>query len=227
MDDGLSRQKTPLLIIGGGQHAAVVRDCVDEALFKVLGYLDDGQPAGAQLGTEAVLGRLDDLPALILRHSGLVAVIAIGDNMTRRRIAERATEVAARVEWATIIHRSAIVSASARIGAGTVVVAGAIINCHSRLGRHMLINTGSLIDHDNHFGDYASTGPGVSTGGNVRVGNLSHIGIGASILHGIQVGTNCVIGGKAFVDRDVGDNLVSFGVPARARHQREPGAAYL
>jgi acetyltransferase EpsM len=90
-----------------------------------------------------------------------------------------------------------------------------------------LINTGSLIDHDNDFGDYSSTGPGVSTGGNVSVGALSYIGIGASVRHGIRVGRGSVIGGQAFVDRDIGDHLVCYGVPARPVRAQEEGARYL
>lgn len=218
---------TPLVILGGGGHGAVVRDCIDGWRYRLIGCLDDTQPMGATVGAGKIIGRLADLKPLILRYKGLAAIVAIGDNMTRRRVVRDMEAGVPGVTWATVIHRSAIISPRALIGPGTVVVAAAVVNAGSRLGGHVLINTGSLIDHDNEFGDFSSTGPGVSIGGNVSVGHLSHIGIGASIRHGIRVGSNCVIGGKSYVDRDVDNNLVCFGVPARPQRTRLPGAAYL
>ena len=218
---------TPLVILGGGGHAAVVRDCIDDRLYRLIGCLDDAKPIGATLSAGKVIGRLADLQSLVLGYRGLAAIVAIGDNMTRRRVVGEMQGRAPSLIWATVVHRSAIISPRTEIGPGTVVVAGAVINGGSRLGRHVLINTGSLIDHDNDFGDFSSTGPGVSIGGNVSVGQLSHIGIGASVKHGVLIGTNCVIGGKAYVNRDVDNNLVCFGVPARPQRTRLPGGAYL
>ena len=222
MDDAI-----PLVILGGGGHGAVVRDCIDRRRYRLIGCLDDMKPIGATLGAGRIIGRLADLKSLVLRHKGLAAIVAVGDNMTRRRVVRDIEAGVPGVIWATVIHPRAIISPRASVGPGTIVVAGAVVNAGSRLGGHVLINTGSLIDHDNDFGDFSSTGPGVSIGGNVSVGPLSHIGIGASIRHGIRVGSNCVIGGKAYVDRDVDNNLVCFGVPARPQRTRLPGAAYL
>jgi acetyltransferase EpsM len=218
---------TPLVILGGGGHAGVVRDCLDSRHYRLIGCLDDAKPIGATLAAGTVIGRLADLKSLVLRHRGLAAIVAIGDNMTRRRVVGEVEGRVPSLIWATVVHPSATISPRTEIGPGTVVVAGAVVNGGSRLGCHVLINTGSLVDHDNDFGDFSSTGPGVSIGGNVSVGHLSHIGIGASIKHGIHIGANCVIGGKAYVDRDVDNNLVCFGVPARPRRTRLPGAAYL
>ena len=218
----------PLLILGAGAHGGVVRDCVDERRFRFIGYLDDRPPDPlSSARSELLLGKVDDLPALLRDYPGTMAVIAIGDNMTRLRMAERAERLVPSLTWATIVHPAASLSARAEIGPGTVVVAGSIINCGSRLGRHILINTGTIIDHDNSMDDFASTGPGVVTGGNVRIGGLSHVGIGASVRHGIRIGRNCVIGGQAYVERDVDDDWVSFGIPARPRYRRAPGQPYL
>jgi acetyltransferase EpsM len=220
-------ERQPLLILGAGAHGGVVRDCVDDRHFQFMGYLDD-RPSDRPSGKgEPVLGGLDDLPVLLRDYPHAAAVIAIGDNMSRRRVAERAQSLAPGVTWARIVHPTAILSVHIEIGPGTVIVAGSIVNCGSSLGRHVLINTGTIIDHDNSMDDFASTGPGVSTGGDVQIGSLSHIGIGASVRHGIRIGRNCVIGGKAYVDRDVSDNWVSFGIPARPQYQRALGQSYL
>src|SRR5215212_6302970 len=58
----------------------------------------------------------------------------------------------------------------------------------------------------------------------VRVGNNVWIGYGACILRGVTVGDNAVIGTNAVVTRDVPENAVVAGVPARILRMREKPA---
>ncbi len=55
----------------------------------------------------------------------------------------------------------------------------------------------------------------------VRVGNNVWIGYGACVLRGITVGDNAVIGTNSVLTRDVPDNAVVGGVPARLIRMRE------
>src|SRR3954447_18400408 len=55
----------------------------------------------------------------------------------------------------------------------------------------------------------------------VRVGNNVWIGYGACILRGVTIGDNAVIGTNAVVTRDVPDNAVVAGVPAKVIRKRE------
>jgi acetyltransferase-like isoleucine patch superfamily enzyme len=55
----------------------------------------------------------------------------------------------------------------------------------------------------------------------VRVGHNVWIGYAASILRGVTVGDNAVIGTGAVVTRDVPENAVVAGVPARVIRMRE------
>lgn len=55
----------------------------------------------------------------------------------------------------------------------------------------------------------------------VRVGHNVWIGYGACILRGVTVGDNSVIGTNAVVTKDVPDNAVVGGVPARIIRMRE------
>ena len=49
----------------------------------------------------------------------------------------------------------------------------------------------------------------------ITVGNNVYIGTGAYILPGVTIGDNCVIGAAAVVSKDIPDNSVAVGVPAR------------
>jgi acetyltransferase-like isoleucine patch superfamily enzyme len=55
----------------------------------------------------------------------------------------------------------------------------------------------------------------------VNVGNNVWIGYGACVLRGVTVGDNAVIGTNAVVTRDVPDNAVVAGVPARVIRMRD------
>jgi acetyltransferase-like isoleucine patch superfamily enzyme len=55
----------------------------------------------------------------------------------------------------------------------------------------------------------------------VRVGHNCWIGYGACILRGATVGDNCIIGTSTVVTKDVPDNAVVGGVPARLLRMRE------
>jgi acetyltransferase-like isoleucine patch superfamily enzyme len=55
-----------------------------------------------------------------------------------------------------------------------------------------------------------------------RVGNNVWVGYGACILRGVTVGDNAIIGTNAVVTKDVPDNAVVAGVPARIIRMRKP-----
>ena len=58
----------------------------------------------------------------------------------------------------------------------------------------------------------------------VNVGHNCWIGYGACILRGVTVGDNCVIGTNTVVTKDVPDNAVVAGAPARVLRMREAPA---
>lgn len=68
-----------------------------------------------------------------------------------------------------------------------------------------------ILTHD------ASTKPflGYSKVGNVSIGNDVFIGAGSIILPGISIGNNVIIGAGSIVTRDIPDNSVAVGNPAK------------
>ena len=51
--------------------------------------------------------------------------------------------------------------------------------------------------------------------GKIVVGNNVHIGVGAVVMPGVKIGNNCIIGVGAVVTRDIPDNSIAVGIPAR------------
>lgn len=80
---------------------------------------------------------------------------------------------------------------------------------------------GVVIHKESVIGDNCMLGQGITIGGRVdgggvpKIGNNVYIGAGARILGGITIGDFVVIGVNAVVIKDVPDNCVIAGVPAR------------
>lgn len=51
--------------------------------------------------------------------------------------------------------------------------------------------------------------------GQIKVGDNVHIGINSIIMPNVAIGSNCIIGCGAVVTKDIPDNSIAVGVPAR------------
>lgn len=203
-----------LLIYGASGHGKVVLDAAEAASWEVLGFADDDPTKdGMELcGCSVVACGLAETVNLA-EHTETSVVVAVGSNKQRRRILE--TLSAAGVTIATVIHPDAVISETASIGRGSVIFAGVVVNADAKVGDNVILNTGATIDHDNVIGDHAHISPGANLGGTVSVGEETHVGIGATVSNNLSIGARSIIGAGAVVVRDIPDDVVAYGCPAR------------
>ena len=71
------------------------------------------------------------------------------------------------------------------------------------------------MEHDCVVRAHAHIAPRACLAGGVDIGSETHIGLGAVILENLRVGARCVVGGGAVVIRDLPDDSMVAGVPAR------------
>lgn len=195
-----------IILIGGGGHAKVIIDCIRASGREIVGILDDALATNTTILGVPVLGKIADYK----QYQNHDFVIAIGNNAVRRQVVQQLA-----VRWATVIHPSAVVSASAKLGEGTVVMPGAVINAGAGIGQHCIINTGAAVEHDNVLQDFVHISPKAALGGTVTVGECTHIGIGACVRNNITICGGCTIGAGAAVVKDIAEPGVYVGVPAR------------
>ncbi len=204
------RDRSGIAVIGAGGHGKVMISTLQAAGMPVAGIVDrDSELWGETVLGVEVLGGLEELT----RQGLTQAVLAIGDNRSRRSLAEELTEWG--LDWRAVAHPAAAVHASVHLGAGSVIFAGAVVQPDTRIGRHSIVNSAASVDHDCRLGDFVHIAPGAHVAGDVTLGTGAFIGVGCSILPGVKIGEWAVVGAGAAVIRDVSDNAIVKGVPAR------------
>jgi len=139
-------------------------------------------------------------------------VIAIGDNISRKKVA---TSNLINTHYLTI--NKGIYVAAEYIGIGVQIMPGVVIQNGVVINDHTIINTSASIDHDCIIGEYSHIAPNATLCGDVKIGNGTLIGAGSVILPGITIGNNCIIGAGSVVNKNVFDNTKVFGNPAKIK----------
>ena len=146
--------------------------------------------------------------------------IGIGNPLLRKKMLEKFEALCGQVT-STISKFSDVGSYEVQIGKGSNVLSGAVVSNSVSIGKANIIYYNANITHDVITGDYVEISPGAKLLGRCSVGDFSTIGCNAVILPDVKVGRNVVIGAGAVVRKDLPDNCVAVGVPAKIIKQNK------
>jgi len=208
----------PLILVGGGEHAAVLTEIIGNLQHTLLGFTDIHPPDDKTM--LAGLNFLGDDPAILSSHSpDEVSLInglgSTGDIKHRATLFNRFT--AEHYRFADIIHPTACLSPSVSYGQGLQILAGAIVNTCAQLGDNVLINSRALVEHHCTIGNHTHIASGAVLCGACQIGRSVHVGAGAVINQGISIGNGAIIASGAVVIADVPADSLAVGVPAKNR----------
>ncbi|MER6066117.1 acetyltransferase [Streptomyces sp. NPDC001792] len=214
---------TGLLIVGAGGFARETAQAVrDAGRAELLGHLDDNAALhGTKVDGVPVLGGCElvhDLP-------GARVVICVGnprDYAARARLVRRLDLPADR--YATVIHPTAVVSATSQIGPGSVLLAHCVLTAAVRVGAHVAVMPQVVLTHDDVVEDHVTLASGVRLGGGARLARGSYVGSGALVREGTTVGAWSLIGMGSTVLGDVPPGEVWAGNPARRLREADAPA---
>lgn len=207
-------------IVGAGGFGRevlwLIRECNEYAiektgqpLYQIEGFVDANKK----------VDQLCDVPFLgsylwFLANRDAYAVCAIGNPRTRQLVVRQLTDLG--VTYFSIVHPSVRMSQYVEIGEGSIVCAGAILTTQIKVGKHVHININTTIGHDVTIGDFSTVAPGVNVSGHVSIGQGCDVGTNSSIIQGLKVGMGVIIGAGAVVNKDIEENTVAVGIPAKS-----------
>jgi len=140
--------------------------------------------------------------------------IGIGNPVLRKKIFEKFTAIGGKFV-STISIDSKISSYEVLIGEGVNILAGAILSNSVSIGKGCIIYYNSIITHDCEIGDFVEISPSVTVLGRVTIDSYSQIGANATILPNIKIGKNVIVGAGSVVTKNLPDNCVAVGIPAK------------
>lgn len=182
----------------------------------VLGFLEENcQREGELINKKPIhdLSKLNDFD-----KDEVKLVCAIG-TPHRKKLIEKTKKMG--FEYETIVHPSVIMSEWIQLGEGCIICAGNILTNQIQIGNFSILNLACTIGHDVVIGDYTTLSPGVHISGNVSIGDECFIGTGAVTVEKLEIGNNSFIGAGAVVSRNIPDNVLALGIPAKTVKELE------
>lgn len=205
--------KNEIYIIGAGTYGEAMCELADILGYVVKGFYDDDKQKINRgiMGVE-VIGKTSELD--YKRIAGKQFIVAIGDNNIRLEVMNNINSLGG--ETPTLIHPTAIISPSAKIGKGVYIQANAYIWTKVEINDFCIISPNVVIAHHSTIGKACLLSTLSAVGASINVNDKVFLGMGSTIVTGVDtVGQNTIIGAGAVVLKDVDENSVYAGVPAK------------
>lgn len=210
------------VIIGAGTYGEVYLSYLQDSGVEIIGFLDDNKALqGKMIRNIPVLGGTELLNTLKEDFQVEAVYCPLGDNKLRVYFLEEAKRLG--YETPCYIHPSVIISPKVNISnQGVYILAGSIIMPFVRIEDYVMISVGAKIIHHSILKKGTFVSNGVNLGASLIAKEYAYIGMGSTIMTGVkELGMNCLIGAGAVVIKDVPDNAVMAGVPAKVLRIKE------
>ena len=114
-----------------------------------------------------------------------------------------------------LIAKNTSIAQTVDLGNGIHINPGTVIAPYAQIGNLVTINRNVSIGHHTTISDFTNINPGVNIAGFCKIGKNVTIGMGANIIDGITIGDNTVIGAGSIVTKNIPENVVAYGCPAK------------
>ncbi|MDH8700765.1 sugar O-acyltransferase (sialic acid O-acetyltransferase NeuD family) [Dysgonomonadaceae bacterium PH5-43] len=200
------------IIIGAGTYGQVYAEYLKKK-YDIIGYVDDAENLQGQIVNGIkVIGNRTTLLKDIERNVSVFA--PIGNNAIRTNLLEELTKEG--FETPSFIHPNTIIHESVILGKAIYILPGTNIMPCTEIKDFTMISMGVNIAHHNLIEKGCFFSQGSNIGASIHINEQAYFGIASTAMTGIkEVGKNTLIGAGAVVIKDVPDNAVVAGVPAK------------
>jgi len=209
--------KNQILVIGGGGHAKVLIELLEETnKYELVGIIERGLTANEEVLGYPVLGDDKTLKTMFSMgvHKAVIGIGSRGSNFKRAKVWKMAMDLG--FKFPTLIHPHSYVSPRAKIAEGCQILVGAVVNTDVIIGPISVINTRVVVEHECNIGLNVFIGTGSTMCGKVLVGDHSFIGANTCLLPEVEIGSNCLVAAGSVVTKTFPSATKIKGVPAKA-----------
>ena len=207
----------PIVIFGGRGSGLLVAFAIERTATisprRCLGFLNDVEQRDTRIGGYPFLGPFESWEQL-QPDAQFIAPLHKAAAMQHRSNIILSLRIP-RLRWTNVVDPSAVVANDVIHGVGVFMQAGSCVMPGARIGNHVAIRGGAQVSHDCVIEDFAFVGLNASVLGYSRVCEGAHIAPGATIREGVTVGPFSVAGLGAVVTKDVPEQVIVTGNPAR------------
>jgi acetyltransferase EpsM len=213
--------KNPVLIGASPKTRLILDFLKTENRSEEIGYLIDNNPIkkGTIFYDKKVIGIFEPEENFEF-YKSCTFCISLSERYFPDRLGLLDQIVHLNLDLFSIISKTSVISKSVEMDDCCIVFPRATINSFAKIGKCVTIYTDALIEHDCILHDNVEISPRASIGGGVEIHSNSFIGLGSVILPNLKIGSNVVIGAGAVLTKDVADNQVMVGNPARPINDR-------
>lgn len=147
--------------------------------------------------------------------------IGVGDPISRYKIANKFEQLGGKLVE-VICNKADVCWHDITIEKGAVISFGCAISNSVTIKKGAFINAKSIIGHDSEVGEFTEVCPSVSVLGHCKIGKFSFIGTGSIIYPNVTIGNNVMISAGSIVKRDIPDNALVNGNPAKVLRIKSP-----
>jgi sugar O-acyltransferase (sialic acid O-acetyltransferase NeuD family) len=210
-----------MIIVGAGGFAKEVLSCISGHSENNIVFYDDVNPEITHVfDSYEVLKSEDAVKAYFKSHDDKYT-IGIGNPGLRRSLYDKFTVLGG--SFSKVVSDLAFLGTyNVELSDGVVILPGVNISNNTSIGKGTMIYYNSTITHDCHIGEFVEIAPGVQVLGRVKIDSYSSIGAAAVILPDVHIGENVIIGAGAVVTKDIPDNSIAMGIPARVVKKMNP-----
>jgi len=205
--------KNNILLYGSKSTAFIIYEMLKE-LKKTPKYMFDPLSTKPLFKSDLIFSnKVNDFKMFIKKSKYFSVCIAREDGFARYGISKELEKL--NLKAITVKSKLSHIHKNSKIGSGMIAMAKSYVNRGVKMGDYCIMNTGAIVDHECEIGNGVHLMGGCYLAGRVKIGNFTSVGATATILPDIKVGNFSIIGAGAVVTKNVPNNTVVVGNPAK------------
>ncbi|MBQ7570061.1 MAG: NeuD/PglB/VioB family sugar acetyltransferase [Synergistaceae bacterium] len=178
-------------------------------------FIDDADKDGSLINGAEVY-KYDEA---LNKFKNLEITIGIGEPIIREKLFNKIK--VDNIKAAALIHPGVHIPETTKIGEGATICMNDFISCNVVIGDNVYIQPSANIGHDSVLDEGAFISAFCNIAGAVHVGKYTYIGMSAAVKELINIGSYSIIGMYSAVYKDIPDEVVAVGNPARPMKRNE------